>query len=95
MIATLRPSPTSSPSVTLLRNSVPAQTPGSSSPGTFIRNNLLHDIYGRKDSRGIYLDGGGSYGYVVENNIVYNTLSPGIRLQIFTTGNIIINNIRG
>ncbi len=61
-------------------------------PGTMIRNNLIHDIYGYSDSRGIYLDGA-TCGVVVENNIVHHTLGPGIRAQVFTTGNIIVNNI--
>ncbi len=61
-------------------------------PGTVIRNNLIHDIYGYSDSRGIYLDGA-TCGVVVENNIVHHTLGPGFRAQVFTTGNIIQNNI--
>lgn len=63
------------------------------SPGTVIRNNLIHDIYGHTAaSRGIYLDAA-TYGIVVENNIVHHTLGPGFRAQVFTTGNVIVNNI--
>ena len=63
------------------------------SPGTYIRGNIIHDVWPYNDSgRGIYLDQG-SVGYIVENNIVYNTLSPSIRFQIGTSGNIVKNNI--
>ena len=43
------------------------------SPGTVLRNNLIHDIYGHGPlGRGIYLDQGACH-VCVENNIVYNT----------------------
>jgi len=49
-------------------------------PGTILRNNLIHDVYGdkytprtRSHNRGIFLDGM-SGGILIENNIVYNTL---------------------
>jgi len=63
------------------------------SPGTSIRGNIIHDVWPYMGSgRGIYLDEG-SVGYIVENNIVYNTFSPSIRFQIGTAGNIVKNNI--
>lgn len=63
------------------------------SPGTYIRGNIIHDVWPYENSgRGIYLDEG-SVGYIVEKNIVYNTLSPSIRFQIGTAGNIVRNNI--
>jgi hypothetical protein len=63
------------------------------SPGTYIRGNVIHDVWPYENSgRGIYLDEG-SVGYIVENNIIYNTLSPSIRFQRGTSGNIIRNNI--
>lgn len=43
------------------------------SPGTVLRNNLIHDIYGHGPlGRGIYLDQGACH-IRVENNIIYNT----------------------
>lgn len=62
------------------------------SPGTVIRNNRFHDIdafgYG---GWGIYLDEGSS-GILSENNITYNTQSPGYRIH-YGRDNIATNNI--
>lgn len=62
------------------------------SPGTVIRNNLVHHVYGRTYAYGIYLDEG-TMGVLVENNVVHHTGWAGIRLQIATGGNIVMNNI--
>ena len=62
------------------------------SPGTVIRNNLVHDVYGRTYAYGIYLDEG-TMGILVENNVVHHVGGPGIRLQIATGGNTVMNNI--
>lgn len=63
------------------------------SPGTYIRGNVIHDVWPYHDSgRGIYLDQG-STGYIVEKNVVYKMLSSGLRLQRGTSGNIVQNNI--
>jgi len=62
------------------------------SPGSVIRNNLIHDVYGRNYAYGIYLDQG-TMGVLVENNVVHHIGWAGIRLQIATGGNIVMNNI--
>ncbi len=63
--------------------------------GTVIRNNIFHDIwpYMGKPAMawGIYFDAG-SNGLLVENNIVYNTLTGGI-MNTGNHGNVIRNNI--
>ncbi len=63
--------------------------------GTVIRGNLFHDIfpYGGSPAMawGIYFDQG-SNGLLVEDNIVYNTLTGGI-MNTGTHGNTIRNNI--
>jgi parallel beta-helix repeat protein len=62
------------------------------SPGSVIRNNLIHNVYGRNYAYGIYLDEG-TMGVLVENNVVHHIGWAGIRLQIATSGNIVMNNI--
>jgi len=61
-------------------------------PGTVIRGNVIHDIekwnYG---GRGIYPDEGSSH-MLIENNIVYDTDSPGFR-EHYGRENIVRNNI--
>ena len=63
-------------------------------PGTKIRNNYIHHVFGKRPNYtyGIYLDEG-SMGILVENNVVHHFTEAGIRLQIATGGNIIMNNI--
>jgi hypothetical protein len=62
------------------------------SPGTVIRGNRFHDVdafgYG---GWGIYLDEGSS-GILAENNITYNTQSPGYRIH-YGRDNTAVNNI--
>jgi len=62
------------------------------SPGTVIRNNRFHNIdaYGY-GGWGIYLDEGSS-GILTENNITYNTQSPGYRLH-YGRDNVALNNV--
>ena len=63
--------------------------------GTVIRNNLFHDIFpymGKPTMAwGIYLDQSSSE-LLIENNIVYNTLTGGL-MNTGLSGNTIINNI--
>ncbi len=64
-------------------------------PGTVIRNNVFHDIWpymGRPAMAwGIYLDQGSS-GMLVENNVVYHTLTGGL-MNTGKPGNTVRNNI--
>lgn len=68
-------------------------------PGTVLANNIIHDS-GRDSAkagapphcRGIYLDSG-CLGYLVENNLVYDTQDAALRMQIGTGCNTYINNI--
>jgi len=63
--------------------------------GSVIRNNLFHDIFpymGKPAMAwGIYMDQG-SNGHLIENNIVYNTLTGGI-MNTGLPGNVIRNNV--
>lgn len=63
--------------------------------GTVIRGNLFHDIFPYRGNPpmawGIYFDQG-SNGLLVEDNIVYNTLTGGI-MNTGTHGNVVRNNI--
>ena len=64
-------------------------------PGTVIRNNLLHDIFPYLGNPamawGIYFDAGSSQ-MLVENNIVYHTLTGGI-MGTAAPGNVVRNNV--
>ena len=63
-------------------------------PGSVIRNNLVHDVGTPPDGvgHGIYLDGGSS-GILCENNICHDCGSGGIRIQHGTSCLTVINNI--
>lgn len=64
------------------------------SPGTVIRNNLVHDVFhapGGYGGWGIYLDEGSS-DIVVRNNIAHSTSSGGFHLH-YGRDNLIENNI--
>ncbi len=65
------------------------------SHGSIIRNNLLHDIFAYNEPPfgwGIYLDATTS-GYLVENNVVYNTLTGDLMCSNGGHENVIRNNI--
>jgi hypothetical protein len=63
-------------------------------PGSVIRNNLIHDVGTPPDAigHGIYLDGG-SAGVLCENNICYDCGDGGIRVQHGTSSLTVMNNI--
>jgi hypothetical protein len=64
-------------------------------PQALIANNIIHDSGrdgGPPHCRGIYLDQG-CVGFLVENNLVYDTQDAALRMQIGTGCNIYINNI--
>jgi hypothetical protein len=64
-------------------------------PGTVLRNNRLHDIFPYRGSPtmawGLYFDEGSSE-MLVENNIVYHTLTGAI-MSACAPGNVVRNNI--
>ena len=65
------------------------------SPGSVIRNNVFHDIWPYSEPPfgwGIYLDATCG-GYLVENNLVYNTLSGGLMFNNGGHEHVIQNNI--
>lgn len=63
--------------------------------GTVVRHNIFHDVfpYAGKPAMawGIYFDSGAS-GLLVENNLVYHTLTGGL-MNTGMTGNVIRNNV--
>ena len=62
-------------------------------PQTVLAHNHIHDIghiHGK--AHGIYLDEG-SAGILVESNVIHDTRSGIVRLQVGTSSNIIVNNI--
>ncbi|HEY3321189.1 MAG TPA: right-handed parallel beta-helix repeat-containing protein [Planctomycetota bacterium] len=65
------------------------------STGSVIRNNLFHDVWSYHNpplSWGVYLDAT-TGGYLVENNVVYNTLSGGLMFNNGGHEHVIQNNI--
>ncbi|MCY3024484.1 MAG: right-handed parallel beta-helix repeat-containing protein, partial [Planctomycetota bacterium] len=65
------------------------------SPGSIIRNNLFHDVWSYHQpplAWGIYLDAT-TGGYLVENNVVYHTLSGGLMYNNGGHEHVIQNNI--
>ena len=65
------------------------------SPGSVIRNNVFHDIWPYEQPAlgwGIYLDGQ-TGNYLVESNVVFNTLSGGLMFNNGGHAHLIRNNI--
>lgn len=65
------------------------------SPGSVIRNNVFHDVWPYEKppfAWGIYLDATTS-GYLVENNVVYHTMSGGVMFNNGGHENEIRNNV--
>ena len=63
------------------------------SPGSVIRNNVLHDVWPYDSiGWGVYLDATTS-GYHVLNNVVYNTQTGGLMYSNGGHGNVIENNV--
>jgi len=66
-------------------------------PGTVLRGNLLHDVYrsafahGGAPNNGIFFDQG-SKGFLVEDNIIYNTSGEPIRFNQTSQENLTFNN---